>query len=739
MQNVKAIRDDLPESEGNRTRVLVVDDVPTNRAVIRSLLSRPSYYVVEASDGKEALHWIAGEPFDLVILDVLMPGLNGIDVLKDIRKRYTESELPVLMLTVKDDIDDIVKALEYGANDYVTRPIDYSVLLARINTLISYKQTQDSVRESQSVLESRIAERTTELLEANRALRAEVAERKHAEEQARFNQDRYRVLYDDTPSMFLTLDVDAQILSVNGYGAEQLGYEVADLVGKSVLDLCHPGERKSVMEQFNSCLANPDRVHRWESCLLRKDSSPMWVRETARVIDGEIPGTKSLLVVCEDITEARTLSEQLNYQSKHDSLTGLVNRREFELRLQRVLERARRDGSHHALCYMDLDQFKIVNDTCGHVAGDELLRQLTTVLQKFIQPNDTLARLGGDEFAVLLTDRNLEQAAESAQCLSRAIVDYRFLWGESTYSISTSIGLIPIDARSESIADLLSAADTACYASKEQGHNRIHVYRKDDEELVKRHGEMTWVTRIARALDENRFELYFQTIVPVEMAANDAPHYEILLRMQDEEGNLVTPSMFLPAAERYKHAVNIDRWVVKNALTWLADHRNHRDRLFICSLNLSGHSLGDHEFLRFVLDQFEFTGTPTHKICFEVTETAAIANLSSASRFIKEIRKKECRFALDDFGSGLSSFAYLKSLPVDFIKIDGLFIRDIADDPIDLAMVRSINEIAKVMGKQTIAEFVEKKEILDRLVDIGVDYAQGNSIATPQPRSSLAH
>ncbi len=727
-------------SDDKVCNILVVDDVPTNRSVLKSLLTHPNYRVTEAASGKEALNCVAKQEFHLIILDVLMPGMSGIDVLRAIRREYSETELPVLMLTVKDDIDDVVKALELGANDYITRPIDYSVLVARIKTHLSHKTTQDLIRKDQKLLEQRIAERTGELLDANRALRAEVAERKHAEEKALRSQERYRILYNDTPSMFFTLDQQGQILSVNRFGAEHLGYSVSELIGTNVLDLYIDPQKELAMEHIKSCFATPDIVHRWESCQSHKDATHIWIRASASVIDGEDPqkDAKAMLMVCEDVTEAHTLSEQLSYQATHDALTGLVNRREFEVRLQSVLEKARGEDSEHALCYLDLDQFKIINDTCGHVAGDELLRQLGALLQDCVRREDTLARLGGDEFAVLMTSCNLNQATRVANALRQAIVDYRFLWGESSFSIAVSIGLVPITKTSESIAGVLSAADTACYAAKDDGRNRIHIYEENDTELARRYREIEWIAKINCALEENRFRLFYQPIVPVDGDGDSGQqHYELLVRMEDEKGRMVLPGSFLPAAERYKYSVRIDRWVVGSALDWLQSKPRHVDGLFLCSINLSGHSLGDEEFLAFVLEKLDSTGVPAHKICFEVTETAAIANLSSASRFIQEIKERNCRIALDDFGSGLSSFAYLKQLPVDFIKIDGLFVRDIVEDPIDKAMVKSINEVAKVMDKQTIAEFVETRETLDMLGELGVDYAQGHYISAPKSIDEL--
>lgn len=334
---------------------------------------------------------------------------------------------------------------------------------------------------------------------------------------------------------------------------------------------------------------------------------------------------------------------------------------------------------------------------------------------------------------------SLEHALRVANTLREAVEEYRFAWEDKGFNIGVSIGLVPITEFSESIVGVLSAADSACYAAKDQGRNRIHVYREDDVGLAKRHGEMQWVARIERALEEERFQFDFQPIVPVKSSEQKGMHYELLLRMQDEQGRIVPASVFLPAAERYNLATKLDRWVVRNAFEWLTRHPEHLERLYLCEINLSGHSLGDGEFLEMVIQQLHQTAIPPEKVCFEVTETAAVANLTSATHFIQTLKGVGCQFALDDFGSGLSSFAYLKTLPVDFLKIDGSFVKDIADDPTDLAMVKSINEIGHTMGKRTIAEFVENAAILEKLKarDIGVDYAQGYHIGRPKPIDEL--
>jgi len=437
-----------------------------------------------------------------------------------------------------------------------------------------------------------------------------------------------------------------------------------------------------------------------------------------------------------DITETHTLAEKLSYQASHDALTGLINRREFERRLQRVLKTARIEKTEHALCYMDLDQFKVINDTCGHVAGDELLRQLGAVLQARARKRDTVARLGGDEFGVLMEHCSLEDAERVADTFRSAIEKFRFQWENKAFTIGVSIGLVPITETSESMVHVMSAADSACYAAKDQGRNRILVYRLDDAALSRRHGEMQRVTQINWALGEDRFRLYCQPIIPVA-GGDEGAHYELLLRMEDEEGHLVPPGNFLPAAERYNLATKLDRWVVGTGFDWLSRHPGQLESLGVCAINLSGQSLGDEEFLTFMVGQFEKVDIPPEKICFEITETAAIANLATATGFMVKLKELGCKFALDDFGSGLSSFAYLKNLPVDYLKIDGVFVKDIPDDPIDFAMVKSINEIGQLMGIKTIAEFVENDAILEKLRGLGVDYAQGYGIGKPRPLDEL--
>ncbi|HLA33099.1 MAG TPA: EAL domain-containing protein [Pseudomonas sp.] len=467
--------------------------------------------------------------------------------------------------------------------------------------------------------------------------------------------------------------------------------------------------------------------------ILRADGSSVAVNLVGTPIlsDGQVSGA---VMVLHDMTRERQFVASLSWQASHDALTGLVNRREFEYRLAQLLERLQHEHRRHALMFLDLDQFKLVNDTSGHAAGDELLRQVCGELQQHLREGDTLARLGGDEFGILLENCPAEAAERIAEALRKSVQDLRFVWGGRPFAISVSIGLVQITQGHSSLEALLRTADMACYSAKEKGRNRVHAYQPDDSELSQRVGEMSWVQRIHTALKEDRFCLYAQKILALG-DGQQSEHMEILLRLQDENGQLIGPGSFLPAAERYGLMHMIDRWVLRNTLQALARQlaSGALTDSATCAINLSGASIGDGEFLGFIREQFASQPVPPQMICFEITETTAITNLAEAIRFIGELKGLGCRFSLDDFCAGMSSFMYLKHLPVDYLKIDGSFVRDMLEDPIDRAMVEVINHIGHVMGKRTIAEFVESEAILAALREVGVDYAQGYVIARPQP------
>jgi diguanylate cyclase (GGDEF)-like protein/PAS domain S-box-containing protein len=436
-----------------------------------------------------------------------------------------------------------------------------------------------------------------------------------------------------------------------------------------------------------------------------------------------------------DITVQKIVEEKLNFQASHDALTGLINRREFEHRVNLVLSTIQTDQAKHAMCFLDLDQFKIINDTCGHIAGDELLRQLGKLLKDTIRSRDTLARLGGDEFGILMEHCPYDQAQRVAEKLLNTIREFHFHWETESYRIGVSIGLVEITESTGSFTELFKQADTACYLAKDLGRNRIQTYHPDHTELASRLGEMHWVRRIDYALENDQFCLCAQPIVALD--SNDLTHYELLVRMQGEHDEIIPPGAFLPSAERYNLIEKIDAWVVNHACDFLADNPTFVNQINFVSINISGQSITNSEFLDVVLDNISQCGIAPNKICFEITETVAISNLQAATSFISTLQDIGCKFALDDFGSGLSSFGYLKNLPVDYLKIDGMFVKDIVEDPIDRAMVKSINEIGQLMGKQTIAEFVENDDIRGILETIGVDYGQGYGVGKPQPLREL--
>lgn len=548
-------------------------------------------------------------------------------------------------------------------------------------------------------------------------------------------KNRYLALYDDNPTMVFNLSEGGFILSVNRTGAKQLGLTVEELQDCLIFKFIHPNDLSIMHALVEHCLVSPLFVHKQELRQVCHNGRIIWVRATARLFENEHQ-QNSLLLVCEDVTEAHDLSDQIAYQASHDSLTGLANRSEFDRHMKEAVARAHAEKTEHALCYLDLDQFKVVNDTCGHLAGDELLRQLGDLLRKNLRRQDFVARLGGDEFGVLMHNCSLAEAFHACEKIRDMIRDFHFGWEDRRFTIGVSIGVSSINNTSGNAVDLLKEADAACYAAKDKGRNRVHVFRPDDEELALRHGEMQWVSKIQQGLEQNRFCLYGQPIVPLT-ENNEGLHFETLVRYRDDKGHIIPPGAFLPAAERYSLAPALDRAVISLLFEWIAKKPGFLDNLSLCSVNLSGVSMSDETMLAFISEQFSLWAIPTHKICFEITETAAIANLSCATKFINHLRARGCLFSLDDFGSGLSSFAYLKNLPVDFLKIDGLFVKDIVDDAVDFAMVRAINEVGHIMGKKTIAEFVENEQIFNLLNELGVDYAQGYGIGKPVPLDEL--
>jgi diguanylate cyclase (GGDEF)-like protein len=469
--------------------------------------------------------------------------------------------------------------------------------------------------------------------------------------------------------------------------------------------------------------------------LLTRSNQEHAVEYGATPVLDETGVASGVVVVFRDVTDVRALGRELVHQATHDPMTGMLNRREFENRAQQFLDSCRLADRVGSMLFMDLDLFKAVNDTCGHLAGDELLKQLSAILRRRVRREDVLARMGGDEFAVLLQDCPPDKAVEIATSLRRTVQNFRFVWEDRTLEIGASIGVVHVTANSGDLNDVFRSADVACRIAKEDGRNRVRVCQPDDENVQNREREINWIERVRRAIQQDSFVLYGQWIQPMGRHPESPTHCEVLLRYRDTDGLIVPPSAFLPAAERYHLMPAVDRSVVRSVFTAL--RTLPEDERTIFNINLSGQTLCDTDFLPFVLTELEQSGIPPSRLCFEITETAAVTHMSRAMELIGKLREAGCRFALDDFGSGLSSFTYLKNMPVDYLKIDGAFVRNIPDDVTDLAMVSSINQVAHIMGIRTIAEYVETDNIRATLVGIGVDYGQGYALARPAPLNEL--
>jgi diguanylate cyclase (GGDEF)-like protein/PAS domain S-box-containing protein len=563
----------------------------------------------------------------------------------------------------------------------------------------------------------------------------DITERKLYEEALFREKESAQITLQSIGDGVITTDAKGVIDYVNPVAEALTGWRLEDSQGRAIEEIFRAFHEETCEPLENPLAVAIRRTRSIKSVrpmlLIRRDGNEIYVESTASPIRDGSGAVSGGVLVFHDVSEARELNRRLSYHASHDVLTGLVNRREFESRMERALKSAKARETSYALCVLDLDQFKIVNDTCGHSAGDALLGQVGALLKSKVRWRDTLARLGGDEFGILLESCSLDEAMRTAEALREAVRNFKFTWEERTFRLGASIGVVPISADNADVAAVLSAADSACQAAKEAGRNRVHSFEENDIDLMRRRREMQWAARINNALEEGRFELFRQTIMPLQKTEAGA-HYELLLRMRDEAGKIVGPDNFMTAAERYGITPSIDRWVIENAFRWLVSEADEREKLTMCSINLSGQSLGDDKFLPYVIDQFHRSGLDATKICFEITETAAIASFSQANRFIQALKELGCKFALDDFGTGLSSFGYLKHFPVDYLKIDGSFVKEILHDPIDREMVRSINEIGHLTGKQTIAEFAENQEIINMLQSLGVDYAQGYGVSQPQ-------
>ncbi len=572
----------------------------------------------------------------------------------------------------------------------------------------------------------------------------DITERKRAEQQFYDEKERAEVTLQSIADAVITTDHSGTVDYINPIAEKMTGWPSDEACGRNVTEivkLVKDGSQDVVEDPVNLALASGDPVHLADqTALVSRRGLEVPIQATVAPIRDRAGRTAGAVIVFSDVSRERRMKRLLSYQAAHDALTGLINRREFESRLTSAIESARVTPSiRHAMIYVDLDQFKVVNDTCGHPAGDQLLRHVTGLLQTRVRAHDVLARLGGDEFGVLLEHCTPDQALRIADMLRQAIHDLRFQWGTNTMQIGASIGIVEIDHRTESVATLLSAADIACYSAKDGGRNRVQVY--DPASASARHREMRWMARLTNARDEGRLDIMFQPIVRIAESSKERPHYELLLRLHDENGSIVLPDEFIPAAERFNLMPSLDRWVIEKVLRdYVPSTRDGvEEAAYTVAVNLSGTTLSDPGFLEFLIDTLEAHEPTPGVLCFEVTETAAITNLGHASYLMREMASRGCLIALDDFGSGLSSFNYLRTLPVNYLKIDGNFVQNVANDPVDRSMVEAIVQIGRAIGIETVAERVETPAVLDTLRQIGVGYAQGFLCGRPAPMSVFPH
>ncbi|MEB3280180.1 MAG: EAL domain-containing protein [Lyngbya sp.] len=741
--------------------VLVVDDYPLNLEMFCAYLSRAGYKVLVADNGELALEIATSQQPDLILLDIRMTEIDGYEVCRRLKASPTTGDIPVIFMTALSETDNKVKGLKLGAADYITKPIHPQEALARIQTHLSVrrltllleeqikclqeeinrrKQVEEQLREVNTQLEQRVKKRTAELLATNNQLQQEIEHRQEIEEALIQEKELAQITLKSIGDGVITTDEQGNINYLNPVAEQLTGWKNDAVRGQSlskVFKIIHEITRQPLENPVERVLSQSDTAHLANhTVLISREGREYAIEDSAAPIKDRQGQTRGVVLVFRDVTQSRLLSRQLSWQASHDHLTGLLNRQAFEQKIQGAIASAESEDQQYVFCFMDLDQFKLVNDSCGHPAGDELLRQVTALLQTRVRSADCLARLGGDEFGLLLQGCSLADGQEVAETVRKLIQDFRFYWQDKVFSIGVSIGLVKIDDHTPNVASVLGAADAACYAAKAGGRNCIYVYEVEDRELIQRQKEREWITEISHALHEDRFRLYAQRILPLQAGIQTREHYEVLLRLVDETGDLVPPMAFLPTAERYDLMMTIDQWVVNNFLKYYQQLRSQADDSYMNGLymiNLSGSSIKNGEFLDFLKVKLTQYQIPQQTLCFEIPETVAIAFLSQTMEFIQTLKQLGCCCAIDHFGGGMSSLTYLKHLSLDYLKIDSSLVKDIHQMQVEYAVVESVNNIGHVMGLKTIAEFVENQTTVELLTKIGVDFAQGYGIAQPQP------
>jgi diguanylate cyclase (GGDEF)-like protein/PAS domain S-box-containing protein len=681
----------------NNESILIVEDEKIIALDLQRRLERFGFSVVGmAASGSEAIDLARDREPDIILMDIRLEGeMDGIEASKRIRAQFA---IPVIFLTAYTDEKTLERAKEVEPFGYILKPFKERELYTTIDIAL-YKHSIDKKLRKQERLFSAMLHSINDAIVAT--------------------------------------GTDMTVSFMNSVAEEISGWSESSAKGKplgSVISILDLRTQKELLAEWTP---GADEKPFFFSEALVKNAQGRSI-----LVDGSITrihekenSSEGYLMTLRDITEMRRMSETINYQASHDSLTGLSNREEFSFKLSEILGSLKTSSDRHALVVIDIDRFKVINDTCGAMAGDDLLRQIASHIQSNISRKDISARIGGDEFAIILKDCEPDDSINVAKRLKDAVESRKFVWQTSAYPVTLSIGIVPLSQESDSIHAVLASADDACHLSKEEGGNRVSVFHAKDTKFLKRRGEMEWISKINRAAEENRFVLYQQTIAPLNASLDLRPKAEVLIRLVNEDGSIARPGDFIPAAERYNLMPLIDRWVIKNAIGSYKELSDRGSPLksSLISINLSGPSFLDEALVDVILYEVRRNGLEPSSFCFEITETAAIQNYAAATRFIKRLKDEGFTFALDDFGAGFSSFSYLKNIPVDFLKIDGSLVQTIDESLVSYTMVESINSIGHVMGIKTIAEFVKSPEIKKRLEEMGVDYAQGYHIAEPVP------
>lgn len=684
-------------------KILIVEDERIIALDLQRRLERFGYpEPLLAATGDEALTQVEEHRPDIILMDIMLSGgIDGVDAARVVKERYG---IPVIFLTAYSDEKTLARAKEAEPFGYILKPFKEKELYTTIDIAL-YKFKVDQALKRQEHWLSAILHSIEDGI---------IATGKEGKIQFMNPVAENITGWKEEEATERTLGMVFQLY----YGPDETMVNFPDVL---------TDEEESPFI-FKDCI-----LRNRAGATIHTDGSLAAIRDRDGKLDGQV-------LAFRDTTEMRRMSETITYQASHDTLTGLSNREEFSEKLKLAIADSRAGGDENAFIFMDIDQFKVVNDLCGHTAGDELLLKTTTVIKSVTRSSDLSARLGGDEFGILLSGANVNQATEIAQRLQSRLRETKLIWDKHVFNITTSMGIVMISGQDQDIHDVFAAADDACYIAKDAGGNKIKLYNVEENLFAKRRGEMQWISRLTKALEEDRFQLYYQPIEPISVTNTGMKKCELLIRMIDQEGNIIMPADFIPAAERYNLMPAVDRWVVQNAFRaykLLSDEMEPESNPYFFTINLSGAFLADETSLDFLVYEFQEYGVPPSAFCFEVTETEAISNMKTASHFITELKKIGSTFALDDFGSGFSSFNYLKLLPLDYLKIDGMFVKDMDMDPVNRAMVEAINSMGKVMKIKTIAEFVGNETILTELASIGVDYGQGYHFAKPAPLSDL--